>query len=80
MPGYVVDAYELCTFISTDQQPSSLDACAQLSAEEKLVVEQGLSVFRKPVEFYNILHHRNNKLTTFPTEMFQVQDTGQGQQ
>ncbi|CAL5208996.1 unnamed protein product [Lathyrus oleraceus] len=58
MPGYAVDADELCTFISTDQQPSSLDACAQLSAEEKLVAEQSLSVFCKPVEFYNILHHR----------------------
>ncbi|CAK8572916.1 unnamed protein product [Lathyrus sativus] len=58
MPGYPVDAGELCTFISTDQQPSSLDACAQLSAEEKLAAEQSLSVFCKPVEFYNILHHR----------------------
>ncbi|XP_058770196.1 polycomb group protein EMBRYONIC FLOWER 2-like isoform X3 [Vicia villosa] len=57
MPGYPVADGELC-FISTDQQPSSLDACAQLSAEEKLAAEQSLSVFCKPVEFYNILHHR----------------------
>ncbi|KAL5069305.1 hypothetical protein RYX36_020192 [Vicia faba] len=58
MPGYPVADGELCNFTITDQQPSSLDACAQLSAEEKLAAEQSLSVFCKPVEFYNILHHR----------------------
>lgn len=54
----LISVFSYSTFISTDQQPSSLDACAQLSAEEKLVAEQSLSVFCKPVEFYNILHHR----------------------
>jgi hypothetical protein len=45
-------------FISTDQQPSPLDASVQLSAEEKVVAEQSLSVYCKPVEFYNFLYHR----------------------
>ncbi|GAU16921.1 hypothetical protein TSUD_36800 [Trifolium subterraneum] len=58
MPGFPVAAGEPCNFISTDQQPSPLDASVQLSAEEKVVAEQSLSVYCKPVEFYNILHQR----------------------
>ncbi|XP_045820159.1 polycomb group protein EMBRYONIC FLOWER 2-like [Trifolium pratense] len=58
MPGFPVAAGETCNFISTDQQPSPVDASVQLSAEEKAVAEQSLSVYCKPVEFYNILHHR----------------------
>ncbi|WJX20066.1 hypothetical protein P8452_09665 [Trifolium repens] len=58
MPGFPVAAGEPCNFISTDQQPSPLDASVQLSAEEKVVAEQSLSVYCKPVEFYNFLYHR----------------------
>ncbi|KOM34339.1 hypothetical protein LR48_Vigan02g048900 [Vigna angularis] len=34
------------------------DACEHLSAEEELAAEESLSIYCKPVEFYNILQRR----------------------
>ncbi|XP_061337508.1 polycomb group protein EMBRYONIC FLOWER 2-like isoform X2 [Gastrolobium bilobum] len=57
MPGYPVAACETTYSIGTDQ-PSHRDASVHLSAEEELAAEESLSIYCKPVEFYNILQRR----------------------
>lgn len=51
-----------CSNVTSTDQPENPDADEQLSAEEKLVADQSLSVYCKPVELYNILLRRATRV------------------
>ncbi|XP_027364627.1 polycomb group protein EMBRYONIC FLOWER 2-like [Abrus precatorius] len=57
MAGYPAAACETSYARNTDE-PNHEDGCEHLSEEEKLAAEESLSIYCKPVEFYNILQHR----------------------
>ncbi|XP_031287439.1 polycomb group protein EMBRYONIC FLOWER 2 isoform X2 [Pistacia vera] len=58
MPGIPLVARETSSYSRSTDQMCREDSRAHLTAEEEIAAEESLSIYCKPVEFYNILQRR----------------------